>query len=138
MRLLLYLACQGTPESKPWGKWKKVLLYDLLEAAKTDRDLAKLIGGIDREVRNALAHGAPTIDMVTGTFQFDSSVHPVRWTLPEFYERTRRLTVTAVALNSLEALMEYAQVHWLIHVIHTLRQSSDHGTTTQTDGTAHM
>jgi hypothetical protein len=121
LRLLLYLAAEGTSKSKPWSEWRKVLLFKLLESAKIDNDLTKLIGGIDREVRNALAHGAPTIDMVTGTFQFDSG-HPIRWTPQKFHERTRALTVTAVALNSLEALIEYAQVHWIIYVIRSLLQ----------------
>jgi hypothetical protein len=120
MRLLVYLSRQGTTKDKPWHEWKKVLLFNLLEAAKTDQDLARLVGGIDREVRNALAHGAPTIDMVSGTFQLDSSTQPIRWTPQEFYARTRELTVTAAAMNNMEALMEYAQTHWLISLLRNL------------------
>ena len=127
LRLLVYLAREGSPKSKPWSEWKIERLNNLLEIARTNSSLAPLVGGIDRQVRNALAHGAPLIDMRTGSCTFDDSGRKIQWTFQEFFEKTRSLTVTAVALTSLEPFLEYAHVYWLVCVFRCLRQT-DHAT----------
>jgi len=121
LRLLIYLAREGTTKSKPWSEWKRETLNNLLEMAKTEPSLATIVGAIDRQVRNGLAHGAPTIDMITGAVVFHDSRRAIRWTFQEFFERTRGLTVTVAALGSLEPFMQFAQTHWLISTLRSLK-----------------
>jgi hypothetical protein len=127
LRFLLYLARAGSPKSKSWSDWKKERLNNLLEMAKREPDLATLVGGIDRPVRNALAHGAPAIDMATGCCEFEDSSRNIRWTFDEFFARTRSLTITAVALGSLEPFLEYAHVCWLVWVLRSLKAAGGQG-----------
>jgi len=121
LRFLTYLARDGTAQAKPWSEWKKVNLNNLLAMAKTDPNLATLVGHIDRNVRNALAHGVPTIDMVIAGFVFADTNQSIRWTPTEFFERTRSLTVRCTALASFETLLSFAQHYCLIAALRTLR-----------------
>jgi hypothetical protein len=108
LRLLVYLAREGSPKSKLWGDWKKEGLNNLLQIANGDPYLKGIVGGIDREVRNALAHGAPRIDMVTGSCEFEDLGRRTRWTFQPVHVTTavNPKVECRVGLDNLQRLSE--------------------------------
>lgn len=109
LRMLVSWAAASTGNLQSWSHWKKQSLKNLLELASTHPELAPLQAAIDRNVRNALAHGGPEVDVNTGEVRFSDRGVGVVWTFREFYERTRDLTLVALAMLSFESLVQLAQ-----------------------------
>jgi len=121
-RLRVLVLCAENAEGRPrtWAEWKSLNLNNLLAMAGLHKSLDPVVSCIDRQVRNALVHGTPIIDMSSGTCRFEDLKATVTWTWGEFFERTRELTLSVIAMVGFEAL------HRLIHtqvIVHNIRSS---------------
>jgi len=111
-RLKLFVAFTWASEGKPkpWAECKKEKLNNLIQAAEARPDLQPFATIINRNVRNALAHGTPEIDVNAEECRFHDHDQTVTWKFPEFFERTKLLTIGAIALMYFEAIMKYVQL----------------------------
>ncbi|HUY13498.1 MAG TPA: hypothetical protein VMX16_07705 [Terriglobia bacterium] len=99
LRLLAYLASVTPSEPSSWPAFEKKNLSELMELAKLN-DQINFVGRlIDRHVRNALAHGVPQLVPDSQQALFDDRGKGVTWTLQEFFENTRRLTLAVCAMT---------------------------------------
>lgn len=109
LRLFLWWGTAGMGATQPWSHWKKQDLKGLLEIGAKDPMLNSLVFAINRNVRNALAHGGPEVDVNTGNCEFPDRDKVVTWTFREFYERTLCLALVILAMLQFEPLFQLAQ-----------------------------
>ncbi len=109
LRLLVALghASEGNPKS--WSEWEKEGLNNLLQAVAARPYLNQISALIDRNVRNALAHGWPEVDVNSGECRFYGRETTVTWKFSEFFERTKALAVGVLALVQFEAILQLEQ-----------------------------
>lgn len=93
---------QGGPQ--PYSSLSARDLNSLLQIVESPTNplLHFLRGVIDRNVRNALAHGQPELIPLKESVRFKDRSRTIEWTMSEFYARTKRLTKAVVALNAME------------------------------------
>lgn len=77
--------------------------------AATHAQLSHFCSVVDREVRNTLAHGDPLMDVNTGECRFHDRERAVTWSFQEFFDKTRCLTQTVLALTTFESLCQLAE-----------------------------
>jgi hypothetical protein len=104
LRILVLLAENAEGRPRTWAAWRNESLNSFLAIAGRHKSLDPVLTGIDRKVRNALVHGSPIINMATGTCRFEDLKGTVTWTWHEFYERTRGLTLTVLAMIGFDSL----------------------------------
>jgi hypothetical protein len=124
LRILVFLAESAEGRSRPWAYWRKVNLHNLLAMAGRHSSLDAIVGSIDRNVRNALVHGVPVIDLNSGTCRFADLSGEVTWPLAEFFDQTRRLTLSVLAMIRFEPLQQSFQMQAWIRILRQLRLAS--------------
>jgi hypothetical protein len=105
LRFLVWLARAINGKRSPAGDMVRVKLFTLLGEIDADTCLRPLTGYLDRNVRNALAHGRPDWDRAKNLCVFHDMSKTVEWTCAEFWNRTAKLLVTSPALAVLEQLV---------------------------------
>jgi hypothetical protein len=122
-RLRVLLLCAENAEGRPrtWAEWKSLNLNNLLAMAGRHKSLDPVVGCIDRQVRNALVHGTPIIDVALGTCRFEDLKATVTWTWREFFERTRGLTLSVLAMVGFEALQQLIHTQVIVQNIRSSR-----------------
>jgi hypothetical protein len=123
LRVLVFCAENAEGRHRSWADWISVNLNNLLAMAGKHKSLDPIIGCIDRQVRNALVHGAPIIDMASGTCRFEDLKASVTWTWREFFERTRELTLSVLAMKEFEALQHLIHLQVIVHNLRAWRQT---------------
>jgi hypothetical protein len=69
-------------------------------------ELAHLLAGVDRHVRNALAHGHPTIDTKAKRITLHNGGRVIReWSADEFYVETKRASAYVLAMLQFDAAL---------------------------------
>ena len=123
MTLRVLLLCAENAEGRPrtWAEWKSLNLNNLLAMAGRHKGLDPVVGCIDRHVRNALVHGTPIIDVALGTCRFEDLKVTVTWTWREFFERTRGLTLSVLAMVGFEALQQLIHTQVIVRNIRSSR-----------------
>jgi hypothetical protein len=118
-RLRVLLLCAEHAEGRPrtWADWKNQSLNNLLAMAGRHQSLVPVVGYIDRQVRNALVHGSPILDRAAGTCRFEDLKGSVTWTVQEFFERTRDLTLAAYAMVGFESLQQHIHTQAIVYSI---------------------
>jgi hypothetical protein len=114
LRLFVFLdhiACGG---KKSWTDWEKTSLFKLLKEAEASPRLNWIPPLLERHVRNALAHGQPEINLDAQECRFHDREVTVAWKMPEFFEKTRTLTLAARALFEFESILSLVQVRFLV------------------------
>lgn len=99
-------ACEGR-ERFHW--WATAPLAQVAEHAGRLPILSAVPALIDRNVRNALAHGLPEPRPRTRSVLFHDSWRTVEWSLTEFFDRTRTLTASTIPF------LQYAEIESLVH-----------------------
>ena len=117
LRILVLLAENAEGRPRTWAAWRNESLNNLLAIARRHKSLDPVLTGIDRNVRNALVHGSPVIDMATGTCRFEDLKGIVTWTWLEFYERTRGLTLTVLAMIGFDSLQQFIHAQAIVHYL---------------------
>jgi hypothetical protein len=80
LRLFLWCGASCSGATEPWSHWKGQSLKSLLETGAKHPTLNTLVLAINRNVRNALAHGGPEVDVNTGKCKFSDQHTEVVWT----------------------------------------------------------
>jgi len=127
-RLRVLLLCAENAEGRPrtWEEWKSLNLNNLLAMAGRHKSLDPVVGCIDRQVRNALVHGTPIIDVASGTCRFEDLKATVTWTWREFFERTRGLTLSVLAMVGFEASQQLIHTQVIVQNIRSSRPAEGH------------
>jgi len=99
-------ACDGRER---FGWWASAPLAQVIEHAGRLPDLSAVPALIDRNVRNALAHGLAEPRPRTRSIVFHDSSRTVEWSLLEFFDRTRTLTASMIPF------LQYAEIESLVH-----------------------
>ncbi len=122
-RLRVLLLCAENAEGRPrtWEEWKSLNLNNLLAMAGRHKSLDPVVGCIGRWVRNALVHGTPIIDVASGTCRFEDLKATVTWTWREFFERTRGLTLSVLAMVGFEASQQLIHTRVIVQNIRSSR-----------------
>lgn len=120
LRLIFYLACLAERKPVSWAAVQKRSLRDILDSAAARPELLPVVATINRHVRNALAHGSPGVRPDSRELVFNDHANAVTWTLGEFFENTRGLTIAVRGLAEFEALMQFEQ---MLHLVTTLWRS---------------
>ena len=125
-RLRVLLLCAENAEGRPrtWAEWKSLNLNNLLAMAGRHKSLDPVVGCIDRQVRNALVHGTPIMDVALGTCRFEDLKATVTWTWREFFERTRGLTLSVLAMVGFEALQQLIHIRVIVQNIRSSRPAN--------------
>jgi hypothetical protein len=89
---------------------QKVPLGNLLELAAQRAELAVVAAKMDRNLRNALAHGTPQLLPDSQNLVFHDRDKAVTLNLQQLFSKTRGLTVTTIALIEFESLMQFETV----------------------------
>jgi hypothetical protein len=126
VRLIVYLARIAERKPLSWATMQKWPLKDLLDAAAARPELVPIVAKINRHVRNALAHGTPEVRPDSLEVVFDDHGKAVRWTIKEFFDNTRGLTIAVCGLAEFEVLMQFEQV---LRSVTTLWRSQNTGAT---------
>lgn len=114
LRLLLWLDEIAKGSDRAWSEQERRNLFQLLEAATISSKLAWVAPLIDRHVRNALAHGQPEVNLNTNECRFHDRTDTVTWSMSEFFEKTKQLTLATRALMELEPIMQMIQTQTLV------------------------
>jgi hypothetical protein len=114
LRLLVFLDSKANGETKKWVDWQKCSLFELLKYAESNLKLGWIPPLIERHVRNALAHGQPEINVDSQQCKFHDSSVTIAWSISEFYEKSRSLTLAARALLEFESILRLVQVRVLV------------------------
>jgi hypothetical protein len=114
IRFLVSLDQGVSNSAKKWIDWEKVSLFDLLKQAETSPQLNWIPPLIERRVRNALAHGEPEVNQDHLECRFHDRNVTVAWKIADFFENTKRLTLTVCALMQFESILQLVQVRILI------------------------
>lgn len=117
LRLLVWLDEIAKGSGRPWNEQERRNLFQLLEAATISNKLAWVAPLIDRHVRNALAHGQPEVNLNTREVCFHDRTHTVTWSMSEFFEKTKQLTLATRALMELEPIMQMLQTQSLVSTL---------------------
>jgi len=115
LRFIVAASRLGTPEAKPWPEWEREGLYSLLAIADKTPVLLPVSAVAERNVRNALAHGHPLVSGKDWSVSFHDRERTIPWTLSEFFQRTRALTMAAVALSQAEVVLEMLCMRHHLH-----------------------
>lgn len=110
LRLLDYLRRIADKKSVTWAEMQKVPLGNLLELAAQRAELAVVAAKMDRNLRNALAHGTPQLLPDSQNLVFHDRDKAVTLNLQPLFSKTRGLTVTTIALIEFESLMQFETV----------------------------
>jgi len=126
-RLRVLLLCAEHAEGRPrtWADWKNQNLNNLLAMAGRYNSLDPIVGYIDRQVRNGLVHGTPILDRASATCRFDDLKGSVTWTIHEFFDRTRDLTLAACAMVGFEDLHQLIHAHVVVHNIRSFESATN-------------
>ncbi len=122
LRVLVFLAQTIEEHHRSWNSLRSERLHNLLAIASRQKSLDAVVSSIDRTVRNALVHGSPVIDMASGTCRFEDLNRSVTWTLPQFFEQTRGLTLSVLAMERLEPVQQFIHAQAVVHYLRYLRQ----------------
>lgn len=117
LRLIIYLAYIAGNRPLSWAEVQRMSLKDLLDSAAARAELMPIVAKIDRRVRNALAHGAPELRPDSRELLFHDRDKVVTWSLREFFENTRHLTMAVMGLAEFEALIQFERT---LHLVGTL------------------
>jgi len=114
MRLLIYLArcAKGNPLS--WPEMEKQTLKALLDYMEVHSDFRAIAGIVNRNVRNALAHGLPEIVPNKSQVRFYDRKVTVTWELVDFFKSTRQLTIGVLALAEFETHVQLQQTRQMV------------------------
>ncbi|MCA8937467.1 MAG: hypothetical protein KDB68_14825 [Planctomycetes bacterium] len=112
LRLIVALQRAVSGESGLPETVQKAPLGHLLESAGSDPALSGLVSRLNRNVRNALAHGRPNWDRAKGLVIFHDRNQDVEWTPHEFWCQTRHLVIGGIALASFDAVLQW-KIRWL-------------------------
>lgn len=113
LRILTYLARRVKGRAKPWPEWPKEGLNNLLAITNSNLILAPLAARVDLHVRNGLTHGPPIIRRTHRTCVFEDRGTSVCWSWEDYFERTRSLTITVLALSSFYTLQQMLEAQIL-------------------------
>lgn len=117
LRMLVCLAQCVANQPTTWPRVQKMSLKDLLELAAGHSELNAIVALVDRNVRNALAHGLPEAVPNSQQVRFYDKNATVTWTFREFFENTKRLTIGVFALAELESLIQLEQTRHLVQTL---------------------
>ena len=123
LKVFVFLAETVDGRPRPWAAWRNENLHNVLGIAARHKTLDSVVNNIDRNVRNALVHGSPVIDVVTGTCRFEDLKGSVAWTWREFFDQTRRLTVTVMAMIRFDSLQQFIHTQAMVRYLQCVRQS---------------
>jgi hypothetical protein len=121
LRVLVFLAENVEGRPRPWASWRNENLRSLLAIAGRHNSLGPIVSGIDRNARNALVHGSPVIDMAAGTCRFEDLKGTVNWTWREFFEQTRGLTLSVLAMIGFDSLRQCIHTQAMVHYLRCWR-----------------
>ena len=96
LRLFVHLSSAGPSKPASWSAVMTKSLYRLLQEAEGNDQLKPIAALIDRNARNSLAHGVPQLVPDSLQVRFDDRGKGVTWTLQEFFDNTKRLTLGGV------------------------------------------
>jgi hypothetical protein len=104
IRLLIALAKLKNGEVTSWEKASRLPLAGCLKLAMLDNDLKLIASNINVVVRNVVAHKTPIFDLSQKkcTFRIDKDI--VAWSFEEFFNHTRKLTITNMVLMKFEVI----------------------------------
>jgi hypothetical protein len=114
LRLLVWLDEIAQGSGRPWIEQESRKLFQLLEAATISGKLTWVPPLLDRHVRNALAHGQPELNLDAAECLFHDRTVTVTWSMNEFFEKTKQLTLATRALMELESIMQMLQTQSLV------------------------
>ena len=113
-RLLVYLSRYLENKPMQWPDLEKQTLKSLLDYMEAHSELRSTGRIVNRHVRNALAHGLPEIVPNKSEVRFCDRGITVTWKLGEFFENTRQLTITVLALAEFESHLQMQQTRQLV------------------------
>jgi hypothetical protein len=127
LRLLiaLNLAAEGRPESIANIRTKN--LTSRLEARGIRDEVRLLAAALDRRVRNGLAHRIPDVDWNKKTCLFRDQDRVVELPMAEFFDVTKKLSITSLVLFQFEDLLCEARLRERVHQM--WQQLRDNGAT---------
>ena len=109
LRLLVCLAraeqMQSYADSKNWS------LDNLLTMAATHTELDEIAKHLERNVRNALAHGSPVIERQARRCVFIDRKTQIVWSWEEYFHNTRALTIDVLAYSTFQVHQQLVDVH---------------------------
>lgn len=85
-----------------------------MELAEADDRLKDIAGAVDRHVRNALAHGVPQLVPDSQQVRFEDQGATVTWTLQDFFENTRRLTLAVCAMTEFFPILNLELIRCMV------------------------
>jgi len=106
LRLLVHLLSAAPSKPASWSTVTAKSLYQLLQQAERNDQLKSFAALIDRHVRNSLAHGVPQLFPDSRQVRFDARGEGVTWTLQEFFDNTRGLTLAACAMEEFFPILQ--------------------------------
>ena len=124
LRLLTCLSRIQPGSAKPWSYWQQQNLKSLMEMASTHDELCKLVPLIDRNVRNAFAHGPPLIERGARRCQFWDRDVCITWSWEDYFRNTRALTLTVLGCDNLESFRQLIEVQILAKALAPIVQKS--------------
>ena len=111
----------GTGGQPRWKFWLKTRLVEILaevRKAGPQSPLNSLAAGVDRNVRNVLAHGHPIVNRVAKVVEFRSDGRTVAsWSPKEFFTNTRRLTSFVVAMFAFDDQFQLVRLRDVVHAL---------------------
>jgi len=122
LKVLVSVAENVEGRPRPWVSWRNENLSNLLAIAGRHRSLDAVVGSIDRHVRNALVHGSPIVELVSGTCRFQDLKGTVNWTWREFFDQTRGLTLSVLAMIRFDSMLQFMHAQALVRNLQYLRQ----------------
>lgn len=117
MRLLIYLSRCAEGKPLPWPEMEKQTLKALLDYMEAHSEFRVITGVMNRNVRNALAHGLPEIVPNKSQVRFYDRGGTVTWELVDFFENTRQLTIGVLALAEFESHAQLQQTRNMVEVL---------------------
>lgn len=110
LRFLLALDHSTQREQRRHSEIADKNLDSLVGSEKTNQAVKALAQALDRTMRNALAHGVPAIDLDRRHCGFRDTAKTITMSLDELFDRTMRITVTALCLLSID---QRVQERWI-------------------------
>jgi hypothetical protein len=117
VRFLVHLSRCLESKPLPWPDMEKQTLKTLLDYMEAHSEFRAIRGIVNRNVRNALAHGLPEIVPNRSEVRFCDRGVPVTWKLGQFFENTRQLTVGVLALAEFESHLQVQQTCQLVEAL---------------------
>jgi hypothetical protein len=123
LRVLVLLAENVEGRPQPWAFWRNKNLHNLLAMAGRHKSLGAVVSSIDRNVRNALVHASPVVDLASGTCRFEDLKGAVTWTWREFFDQTRGLTLSVLAMIRFDSLQRFIHAQALVRNLRYFRNT---------------